>query len=40
MVLCEIATFIEQKKMIISQVTSRMELGGYKVRIMLNMEYE
>lgn len=32
---------IEQKKMIISQVTSRIELGkGYKIRITLNMEYE
>jgi len=32
---------IEQKKMIISQVISRIEIGkGYKINIMLNMEYE
>ena len=32
---------IEQKKMIISQATSRIELGkGYKIKITLNMEYE
>ena len=32
---------IEQKKMIISQVTSRIEIGkGYKINITLNMEYE
>ena len=32
---------IEQKKMIISQVISRIEIGkGYKINITLNMEYE
>lgn len=32
---------VEQKKMIISQVVSRIELGkGYKIKITLNMEYE
>lgn len=32
---------VEQRKMIVSQVVSRIELGkGYKIRITLNMEYE
>ena len=32
---------IEQKKMIVSQVISRIEIGkGYKMNITLNMEYE
>ena len=32
---------IEQKKMIISQIISRIEIGkGYKLNITLNMEYE
>lgn len=32
---------IEQKKMIISKVISRIEIGkGYKINITLNMEYE
>lgn len=32
---------IEQKKMIISQIINRIEIGkGYKINVTLNMEYK